>query len=426
MATVGIVSIFDLTNIGNRLQNFALYRALQKLGHRPVVIPNAPYAYHEHPELGPAEPRTEGPVVAAVAAQPSPESATASPIASRRSRTLPHGVRRRLTTTLPGRIVVKATEAALAGDVNKVRRGVAKVARAAALRRFTNTTMTVSDTVIEAPGDGTELAEKYDAFVVGSDQVWNPQFRGGCPTDFLDFAKPEQRIAYAASMGVNELDAQMAGHFERMLEDFPHISVREETAAEVIGEITDREVPVNLDPTMLLPADEWEQLADEVPPVSNDPYVATYLLMADDAENREAVAQAAAEKGAEVHDILAPMPPTPKRAGLEAFLRAIKDADHVVTDSFHATLFSIVLKTPVRVLRRGHGQDERIHTLLSTVGADPDAVFGDPGDLPSDPVVDEPDAVLADAREESLRWLEQSLESAVQGGHDQGPGRHRP
>ena len=416
MATVGIVSIFDLTNIGNRLQNFALYSALQKMGHRPVVIPNVPYAYHEHPQLGVAVPRAEGPVVAVAAAQSAPPSGSAgAPTASLRSRTLPHGVRRRLTTTLPGRIVVKASEAILAGDVNKLRRGVAKVARATALRRFTNSTMDVSDTVIQAPGDGAGLAEKFDAFVVGSDQVWNPRFRGGCPTDFLDFAAPEQRIAYAASMGVNELDATMAGHFERMLEDFPHISVREETAAEVIGEITGREVTVNLDPTMLLPASEWEQLAEEVPPVVEDPYVATYLLMGDDAENREAVAQAAEEKGAAVHDILAPMLPTPQRSGLEAFLRAIRDADHVVTDSFHATLFSIVFKTPVRVLRRGHGQDERIRTLLNTVGADPEQVFGAPGDLPTEPVVEDLDAVLADAREESLRWLEKSMESAVQG-----------
>ncbi|WP_430754411.1 polysaccharide pyruvyl transferase family protein [Micrococcus luteus] len=415
MATVGIVSIFDLTNIGNRLQNFALYRALQKMGHRPVVIPNVPYAYHEHPQLGVAGPRAEGPVVVAAAAQPAAPSGPGASTASRRPRTLPHGVRRRLTTTLPGRMVVKASEAVLAGDVNKLRRGMAKVARATALRRFTNSTMEVSDKVIQAPGDGAGLAEKFDAFVVGSDQVWNPRFRGGCPTDFLDFAAPEQRIAYAASMGVSELDATMAGHFERMLEDFPHISVREETAAEVIGEITGREVTVNLDPTMLLPASEWEQLAEEVPPVVEEPFVATYLLMADDAENREAVAQAAENKGAKVHDILAPMPPTPQRAGLEAFLRAIRDADHVVTDSFHATLFSIVFKTPVRVLRRGQGQDERIRTLLNTVGADPEQVFGDPGDLPTEPVVQDLEAVLAGAREESLRWLEKSVESAVQG-----------
>ena len=83
MATVGIVSIFDLTNIGNRLQNFALYSALQKMGHRPVVIPNVPYAYHEHPQLGVAVPRAEGPVVAVAAAQSAPPSGSAgAPTAS--------------------------------------------------------------------------------------------------------------------------------------------------------------------------------------------------------------------------------------------------------------------------------------------------------------------------------------------------------
>ncbi len=414
MATVGIVSIFDLTNIGNRLQNFALYRALEQMGHRPVVIPNVPYSYQEHPEHGMVKPRADGPVRAGARDDGQSGPAKQPQAAARRARSIvPEPVRRTLAKSLPGRVLVKGADAVAAGDVNKLRRGASKLARAAALRRFTAETMAVSDEVIRAPGDGDALAEEFDAFVVGSDQVWNPRFRGGCPTDFLDFAEPEQRIAYAASLGVNELDPEMAGHFERMLEDFPHISVREQSAAELIEEVTDRPVPVNLDPTMLLPAEEWERIAEQAPAVSADPYVATYLLVADDAENRAAVAEAAEDAGAQVHDILAPMPPTPGRAGLESFLRAIRDAEHVVTDSFHATLFSIVFKTPVRVLRRGHGQDERIHTLLDTVGADPATVFGAADDLPTEPVVAEPDEAFAEARSESLQWLEDSLAVAV-------------
>lgn len=410
MATVGIVSIYDLTNIGNRLQNFALYRTLEQMGHRPVVIPNVPYSYQDHPELGAVEPRAGGPVKAGARDDGQSGPAEQTHVPPRRTRSIvPEPVRRTLVKSLPGRVLVKGADAAVAGDVNKLRRGVSKLARAASLRRFTAETMSVSDEVIRAPGDGDALVEEFDAFVVGSDQVWNPRFRGGCPTDFLDFAKPEQRIAYAASLGVNELDPTMAGHFARMLEDFPHISVREQSAAELIEKVTDRPIPVNLDPTMLLPAEEWERIAEQAPAVSEAPYVATYLLVADDAENRAAVTEAAENAGARVHDILAPMPPTPRRAGLESFLRAIKDADHVVTDSFHATLFSIVLKTPVRVLCRGHGQDERIYTLLDTVGADPDTVFGAADDLPTEPVIAEPDEVLADARSESLQWLEDSL-----------------
>ena len=66
-----------------------------------------------------------------------------------------------------------------------------------------------------------------------------------------------------------------------------------------------------------------------------------------------------------------------------------------------------------QVLRRGHGQDERIHTLLDTVGADPATVFGAADDLPTEPVVAEPDEAFAEARSESLQWLEDSLAVAV-------------
>lgn len=373
MASIGVISIYDMNNVGNRLQNFALCRALESLGHTSTVIPNEPYP-------GLMDPASER--------RAAPESVVQTA--------------RRLITS---------------GDWwglgEKARRLWVMTMRVRALRRFTAQHLRVDPRSITGPGDGEELADDYDAFVVGSDQVWNPDYRFGCPTDFLTFARPEQRIAYAASVGLSELPTQWVDHYRAMLTDFEHISVREHSGAEVISPLVDRPVDVTLDPTMLVPVEEWHRLADSAPRLSSEPYLGTYTLWLSDRETNRGIADLARALGLRTRHLMAPGPRNPEFYGVESFLRTIRDAEVVVTDSFHSTLFAILFGTPVRVLSRGPGQDDRIESLLAIFEVSPAEAFGSANDAPTGPLVDDPELALASLRDHSLTWLRQAIDEAI-------------
>lgn len=101
---------------------------------------------------------------------------------------------------------------------------------------------------------------KYDYFITGSDQVWNPHYNFIGTSDLLAFAKPEQRISYSASFGVDEIPDEKKKEYTENLSQFMALSVREKRGAEIIKELTGKDAQVVLDPTMLLTSDQWSKV----------------------------------------------------------------------------------------------------------------------------------------------------------------------
>lgn len=396
MASIGVLSIFDMNNIGNRLQNFALVEALKNWGHDPVVLENYPYPWREDPEFAADSQRVPVRQLAAVR----------------------DGVRFRLWHDTPpwARALPKRLIAGVHRNPAAAMNAVSKADRTQALARFTRRRMQVSAEVYRRPEDLQGLGSRYDAFVVGSDQVWNPHYRLGCPMDLLHFAPPHKRIAYAASVGADSFgDAEPV--FRRLLPAMGAVSVRESAAATLVEQTTGRRVPVMPDPTILHDSAFWGRLADDAPPWGVHPYVATYLLYRNGPDVTGPVRDRAEAEGMQCHDVLRPsVPRSAQRAGAEGFLRALRDAEYVVTDSFHATLFSIIFRVPVVVLARDGGQNARIDTLLSLFGLSSADVIGTPAGRPTGPLVDDPDAVLAPVRDGAGSWLQAALAAALSGG----------
>lgn len=376
MARIGVVSIFDMNNVGNRLQSFALYTALEQLGHAPVIIPNTPYSHrigHERDD------------------DPGPDTSADRPESPVRT----------------------AWRLLAAGDWwglgDKAGRALVLTMRVRALGRFTRRHQRLDPRSIAAPGDATGLADEYDTFVVGSDQVWNPGYRFGNPTDFLRFARPEQRVAYAASFGVAELPERYVSHYREMLTGFASVSVRERSGARLVDDLVGRRVDVTLDPTMLVPVEVWHRLADRAEGCPSEPFLGTYILWNSDRDTRRGIRSLARSRGWRARELMAPGFHHPDFYGVENFLRTIRDAEAVVTDSFHATLFAVLFGTPVRVLSRGPGQDDRVESLLEIFGVPPSEAFGAADDAPAAPLVDDPEALLAPVRERSRIWLRDAV-----------------
>lgn len=207
----------------------------------------------------------------------------------------------------------------------------------------------------------------YDCFIVGSDNVWNPEITGFDKTYFLDFVKnSEKKNSYAASMGLGSVPPGYEDSFKSLLSDFRVITTRERKAADSISELLNRDVFSVLDPTLLLPTERWERLATSTN--VKKPYILAYQ-MRPDRKFVQFVNQQAKKLGCKTIFIPFPQGASGYHAqgnmscGPEQWLGLFKDADFIITDSFHGCAFSILFhkKFAVKVSQLG----DRIYNLLS-------------------------------------------------------------
>ena len=216
------------------------------------------------------------------------------------------------------------------------------------------------------------IADDYDHFVVGSDQVWNPRF-GDLQQNFLQFAPREKRLSYAASIAAPEIPPEKLKLYQDGLSEMKAVSMREEEGAAIVREITGRDVPVHVDPTLLLTPDEWRAVSRPPAWYHGDDYVLTYFL----GTMPDAVSEAARASGLPVVDLLDSSVYEHYVTGVDEFIWAIEHARLVYTDSFHGTVFSILFRRPFVVCDRkaadgasdaGNKMSSRIDTLLALFG----------------------------------------------------------
>lgn len=213
-----------------------------------------------------------------------------------------------------------------------------------------------------------------DAYLSGSDQVWNTQ-NNNPPEDlkayYLGFAPVgKKRIAYAGSFGKNTFTPEEETIIKEYIAKYDHISVREDDGLNILHRFGfDNGVHV-VDPTLLLRGDDWKRFAS-AKKTPKPGYVFVYNL------NRNGlikdVAKAIAkEKGLRIinfADTFDFIPGAKNRLGntAEDFVNHIANADYVVTDSFHGTAFSINLNRQVIVVKAPR-YNSRIESILRVVG----------------------------------------------------------
>lgn len=255
--------------------------------------------------------------------------------------------------------------------------------RVEALERFVNGELPLSDGVYNATTIG-DANEVYDAFVCGSDQIWNFAFGNPNPMYWLGFAdEGKKKIAYAPSIGVSSLtDAQKNFVFEK-LRSFDAVSCREQSGTDLINSVIGDRCVTVLDPTLLVRSESWSKLADESS-ASNcriaHGYVFAYILVGNEDQKRY-IEQFAHSKGLSVVCFPRLEPeradPYDSRFGdlriFDAnpadFIRLIRDADYVFTDSFHSTVFSILFHREFYVLQKfGAAQSSRLDNIMRLMG----------------------------------------------------------
>lgn len=209
-----------------------------------------------------------------------------------------------------------------------------------------------------------------DSCIVGSDQVWNIQHTGGYdPAYFLEFLPDNvKKISYAASVGTDYILPGVQENFARGLKSFTGISVREVSARPLIQELTDQPVDVVLDPTLLLDREEYEELKTSV--THKEKYILVYMM-----EKNPNVIQLANR-----FSRILGLPIVQRRPNVmfqnelkpcyvatpDEFLDYVEQAEYVITNSFHGTVFSIIYEKPfISMLHSDTGS--RTADLLKTL-----------------------------------------------------------
>lgn len=312
---IGILTQHFLLNYGGIIQNFALQQVLMKLGHDPLTF--------EHDTC---YSRTRWFL-----------------------RTIKHILRTRSFRNLPvypiynGRI----------GNKNFIK-FVLKNIKSVPVKDFTPF-----------------LTTQYgiDAYVVGSDQVWRPAFNLGhrLGNMFLDFADDKvKKLSYAASFGCKEWEytKEQEKACSKLARRFDAISVREASAVDLCKNHFGVDASLVLDPTLLLNKEDYGKVCNDVP--RKEKHIFVYSLVV----SEEVLA--VAEKVAETIDL----PIIVKQAGskvkkedtIEDWFAEFRDADYVVTDSFHGMVFSIIFNKPFAIVMNPSGGNDRYISLLSQLG----------------------------------------------------------
>ena len=232
---------------------------------------------------------------------------------------------------------------------------------------FNKKYMINTDFCISANNIKENLNEQYDYFIVGSDQVWNPNLKRLTNMELLSFAEPKKRVAFSASFAVNEINKEKKELLKKYLNDFKAISVREQKGKEIIEGVLERkDTEVLVDPTMLLDSTKWEKISKKPKNFKNNRYVLNYFLGNIDREYKEAIEKVAKENKCEIINIL------DKKGefygcGPSEFLYLEKNAFLVCTDSFHSSVFAILFGTPFCIFERKEkieSMNSRLDTLL--------------------------------------------------------------
>ena len=264
----------------------------------------------------------------------------------------------------------------------------------------------------------------FDAIIVGSDQIWRAGILCNSKNrynSFLEFAKDWdcKRIAYAPSFGIDtwEYSDDETKVCQRLIKRFDAISVREQSGIKLFKEHLYVDAKRVLDPTLLLTNEDYIQLLHKFT-YPNQPQEKLMAYILDESDWKMRIVNTCATQlnikafkvNSKADDIWAPIeeriqPP------IEGWISGFRDSDYIVTDSFHACVFSIIFGKPFLVIGNKKRGMARFTSLLETFGLEDRLVDSDfNGKLPQSSIEDA-QLKLKILSQESIAWLKDAIEN---------------
>jgi len=251
-------------------------------------------------------------------------------------------------------------------------------------------------------------ADRYDYLFFGSDQIWNPDLSNGFdPLYFGQFATSARKIAYAASVGKDQLTQAERQTLNQLIKGFDAVAVREETLLPILPE----HVTCVVDPCMLLPKEKWDQVA--TPVTLEGGYILVYQLFPN--KNILGAALHCAQTEGKRVALISPYLTTAGQGVVQklgrispnAFLGYYRHADLVFSDSFHGTLFSILYQKPFYTLLPAE-KTGRITSLLEKLNLS-DRIIHQPEISPQELDYSQVDPLVSREVSQSLDYIRENL-----------------
>ena len=280
------------------------------------------------------------------------------------------------------------------------------------LRRFVKSHIQVTAPRVKLPT--AELVDRYslDGIIVGSDQVWRPLYNYGFIDQlYLAFVKDRdiKRIAYAASFGTDEWEYTKEEEIAcaALAKKFNGISVRENSGVALCRDHLGVDAVHVLDPTLLLDSTHYAGLCKHI--AKREPFVFAYIL--DQSEEKvESIKSFATSKGLP-YFIMSAGPEVSEGDSIELWLSYFRDANYVITDSFHGTAFSIIFNRDFYVFGNKERGNSRFDSLLGCLELRDRIVNRQVTELPA-VEWDKVNAKRGSLRESSLKWLSSNFKRA--------------
>ena len=292
--------------------------------------------------------------------------------------------------------------------------GKSEIKRRAKFENYRNKYLNLSDE-LHTEEDMKLVSDKCDKFITGSDQVWNYGAHNFDKNYFLEFVNERtKKYSYAASFGLSSLPKDYIAEYKSVLSDFAMCSVREKQGLEILSTLGIEHRRMDLDPTMLLTKEDWlSQFNISVNPKQK--YIFAYYFELTDTL-RSYIEQLAKKTECTVMFVGNPLkaPFRCKCKALKAadpidFVNAVANAEYVVTNSFHGTVFSLIFnkKFYVELLKTDSKVNSRIENILRTFSLENRLIDAPKieGDIDWNLV----NSQIAEMRKESLDYLKEIL-----------------
>ena len=216
-----------------------------------------------------------------------------------------------------------------------------------------------------------EEINNYDYLMIGSDQIWNANIVK--PTDHVYGQKfdKDKIICMSPSFGVEGFDEDTEKQIGGYLNKMENLNAREYSGAKIIKRLTGKDVPVFIDPTLMLDAGEWEKVEKKPFNIASKKYILKYFLGNESQESIEDAERIAKQGNYDIIKLWDKSNPWHFVTGPSEFVYLIHHADMILTDSFHACVFSILFKRPFWVYsRQGEKMNSRLDTLFELLHLD--------------------------------------------------------
>ena len=269
-----------------------------------------------------------------------------------------------------------------------------------------------------------KYAKKFDAIVCGSDQIWNPYYWGKDSAYYASFVEPQKRISYAASIGTTEVDDKNMNVIGNYIGQMKFVSVREESASEMLKSKCGVDATVVVDPTFMMSSDWWNEYASEER-VLDGKYILTFFF------DNGTKCRDFAKKLSEKHNM--PIINIPETSmdltgnntifpclSPKGFASLFRNAEYVITQSFHGVVLSIIFRRKFFVLDREtnynvSGLISRINDMLHRFGLEKRIINGTEELTLIDEEIDydEKYKIINQKAEEGRQYLNTAIEEVI-------------